>query len=61
MARNVGYVPQDGALFTTMSVRENLAFALEVRGDPPRRSKTASRNWLAGWKCRICSTAGRNS
>lgn len=33
MARNLGYVPQDGALFTTMTVRDNLAFALEVRGD----------------------------
>jgi ABC-type sugar transport system ATPase subunit len=27
-------VPQDGALFGTMTVRENLAFALDVRGDP---------------------------
>ncbi|MBY0512329.1 MAG: ABC transporter ATP-binding protein [Gemmataceae bacterium] len=32
--RHVGYVPQDGALFATMSVRDNLAFALTVRGDP---------------------------
>ena len=30
-ARNVGYVPQDGVLFPTMTVRENLAFALSVR------------------------------
>jgi len=29
--RHVGYVPQDGALFTTMSVREHLAFALVIR------------------------------
>ena len=29
--RNIGYVPQDGALFTTMSVREHLAFALVIR------------------------------
>ncbi len=29
--RNVGLVPQDGALFTTMSVRDHLAFALAVR------------------------------
>ena len=29
--RNMGYVPQDGALFTTMSVRDHLAFALFIR------------------------------
>ena len=29
--RNIGYVPQDGALFTTMSVREHLQFALTIR------------------------------
>lgn len=29
--RNIGYVPQDGALFTTMSVREHLKFALTIR------------------------------
>jgi ABC-type sugar transport system ATPase subunit len=29
--RNIGYVPQDGALFTTMKVREQLAFALTIR------------------------------
>lgn len=29
--RGVGYVPQDGALFQTMTVRENLGFALRVR------------------------------
>jgi len=29
--RNVGLVPQDGALFATMSVRDHLAFALTVR------------------------------
>jgi len=29
--RGVGYVPQDRALFPTMSVREHLAFALTVR------------------------------
>ena len=32
-ARHVGYVPQDGALFDTMTVRQNLGFALDVRGD----------------------------
>jgi ABC-type sugar transport system ATPase subunit len=29
--RNIGLVPQDGALFTTMTVRDQLAFALIVR------------------------------
>jgi molybdate/tungstate transport system ATP-binding protein len=48
MARNLGYVPQDGALFTTMTVRQNLAFALEVRGDP-RASIEARVAELAGW------------
>jgi len=32
--RNIGFVPQDGALFHTMSVRSNLAFALSVRRVP---------------------------
>src|SRR6478672_4711675 len=29
--RGVGYVPQDLALFPTMTVRDNLGFALDVR------------------------------
>src|SRR5882762_5590590 len=29
--RGIGYVPQDRALFSTMSVFENLAFALRIR------------------------------
>ncbi len=32
--RNIGFVPQDGALFETMSVFENLAFSLDVRRWP---------------------------
>lgn len=32
--RNIGYVPQDGALFSTMTVYEHLAFALEIRHEP---------------------------
>lgn len=32
--RGVGYVPQDLALFSTMTVREHLGFALSVRGSP---------------------------
>ncbi|HEY2786577.1 MAG TPA: ATP-binding cassette domain-containing protein [Fimbriiglobus sp.] len=35
-ARGVGYVPQDGALFRTMTVQEQLAFALTVRKVPTR-------------------------
>ena len=29
--RGIGYVPQEGALFSTMTVREHIAFALRVR------------------------------
>lgn len=29
--RNLGFVPQDGALFSTMSVRDQLSFALAIR------------------------------
>lgn len=32
--RNIGYMPQDLALFPTMSVRENLEFAVNIRGVP---------------------------
>ncbi len=34
--RNIGYVPQDGALFPAMSVRDQLAFALVIRRRPRR-------------------------
>jgi molybdate transport system ATP-binding protein len=33
-ARGVGFVPQDAALFRTLTVRENLAFALAIRKAP---------------------------
>ncbi len=33
-ARGIGYVPQDGALFPTFTVREQLAFALRLRHRP---------------------------
>lgn len=33
--RGIGYVPQDGALFPTMTVREQLGFALRIRHRPP--------------------------
>jgi molybdate/tungstate transport system ATP-binding protein len=35
-ARDIGYVPQDAVLFKTMTVRENLAFALTVRKSPTK-------------------------
>ena len=35
-ARDLGYVPQDGALFPTMTVREQLGFALQIRRRPGR-------------------------
>ncbi|HEX3146984.1 MAG TPA: ABC transporter ATP-binding protein [Gemmataceae bacterium] len=48
--RGVGYVPQDAALFRTMSVSNHLAFALNLRGE--RRSAVEQRvrelaDWLA--------------
>ena len=35
--RGIGFVPQEGALFTTMTVREHLGFALMIRRAPRRR------------------------
>jgi ABC-type sugar transport system ATPase subunit len=32
--RGVGYVPQDGAMFPTMTVRQQLGFALQIRRRP---------------------------
>ncbi|RMF37922.1 MAG: ATP-binding cassette domain-containing protein [Planctomycetota bacterium] len=43
--RHVGYVPQDLALFPTMTVRENLEFAPRVRRQPVAKQAT---NALAG-------------
>lgn len=39
-ARDIGYVPQDAVLFKTMTVRENLAFALTVRKTPAKETDT---------------------
>jgi molybdate/tungstate transport system ATP-binding protein len=35
--RGIGYVPQDGALFSKMKVRDHLAFALRIRGTPKKQ------------------------
>jgi ABC-type sugar transport system ATPase subunit len=35
--REIGYVPQDGALFVTMSVAENLGFGLKIRKWPKHK------------------------
>ncbi|HIF01169.1 MAG TPA: ABC transporter ATP-binding protein [Planctomycetes bacterium] len=35
--RGIGYVPQDGALFSKMNVRDHLAFALLVRRTPKKQ------------------------
>ena len=35
--RSIGYVPQDGALFPTMTVREQVGFALRIRRYPEQQ------------------------
>ncbi len=47
-ARGIGYVPQDGALFPTMSVRAHLAFALSIRQRTPAEIEKRVRE-LAEW------------
>jgi molybdate/tungstate transport system ATP-binding protein len=44
--RRVGYVPQDLALFPTLRVRENLAFALNIRGLPWQARVSEIADWL---------------
>ena len=39
--RNIGYVPQDGALFPTMTVREQIGFGLLVRRRPNEQIREA--------------------
>ncbi len=46
--RNIGYVPQDAALFTTMTVREQLAFGLRLR-KWPRQAIADRLEELAAW------------
>jgi molybdate/tungstate transport system ATP-binding protein len=36
-SRGLGYVPQDGALFPTMTVRGQIGFGLKMKGTPPPR------------------------
>jgi ABC-type sugar transport system ATPase subunit len=47
-ARGVGYVPQDAALFRTLTVRGNLAFALALRKTPAAEIDRRVRE-LADW------------
>jgi len=42
-ARNIGYVPQDTALFSSMTVRENLGFALAIRRWPREKMEARVR------------------
>ena len=46
--RGIGLVPQDGALFDHLSVRQHLGFALEVRGWSAERREARVRE-LADW------------
>ena len=48
--RNIGFVPQDGALFPHLTVRENAGFALKVKGwDRERRgARVAELAWQLG-------------
>ena len=46
--RGIGLVPQDGALFDHLTVRQHLEFALEVRGWAPERRENRSQA-LAEW------------
>ncbi|MCP5527216.1 MAG: ABC transporter ATP-binding protein [Verrucomicrobiales bacterium] len=46
--RGVGLVPQDGALFAHLTVREHLAFALEVRRKPKAEIEARVQE-VAGW------------
>jgi ABC-type sugar transport system ATPase subunit len=39
--RGIGYVPQDGALFPTLTVRQQIGFGLRMRHAPPARIEAA--------------------
>ncbi len=44
--RGVGYVPQDAAVFRTMTVADNLGFALAIRGNDPTGRVAELAKWL---------------
>ena len=46
--RNLGYMPQDLALFSTMSVRSNIEFALKIRRIP-KAERAVKVEELAGY------------
>ena len=59
-ARGIGYVPQDGALFPTMTVREQIAFlARWCRGGTGRGRGSGWRSWRRGWGSAIFWGGGR--
>lgn len=47
-ARGIGYVPQDAALFPTMTVREQLIFAMSIRKTPSQEMAKRAEE-LADW------------
>jgi len=57
--RGIGYVPQDRALFQTMTVREHLAFALVIRKADQQAIQERVPNCPACWVSKICWSAGR--
>ena len=44
--RNIGYVPQDYALFPNMDVEKNLAYGLEARGFSPGETQRRVDQWV---------------
>lgn len=52
--RGIGFVPQDGALFSTMSVYDHLAFSLRIRNGKIPRLMSAYTNWQKCWGSLIC-------
>ncbi|MEY5026862.1 MAG: hypothetical protein RLZZ244_2390 [Verrucomicrobiota bacterium] len=43
--RRIGYVPQDAALFPTLSVRDNMGFALRIRRRPKAEIAATVESW----------------